>query len=34
MNNKIKKGLGYFSFFILALGMLPLGNIPKARMKK
>ena len=27
MNNKIKKGLGYFSFFILALGMLPLGNI-------
>ena len=27
MNNKIKKGLGYFSFFILALGVLPLGNI-------
>ena len=27
MNNKIKKSLSYFSLFILALGMLPLGNI-------
>ena len=27
MNNKIKKGLSFFSFFILALGVLPLGNI-------
>ena len=27
MKNKIQKGLSYFSLFILALGMLPLGNI-------
>ena len=27
MKNKIQKGLNYFSLFILALGMLPLGNI-------